>query len=600
MNGSFSKQDLDAIRDRIDVVELIDSYVPLKKSGSNYKACCPFHQEKTPSFMVNPQKQIYHCFGCQKGGDIFSFVMDYENLTFPEAIQRLADKCGYQLTQESGPDAPRGPGKSQKDRLYACMNQAADIFSDMLLNQPLGKTAREYLQRRGLSAQTIKSWRLGYAPTGSQQFVAAMRKAGFSEKEMIQTGLLISIPDRKTTRTRFFNRIMFPIWDDQNHIVSFGGRVMDNSEPKYLNCSETVLYNKSSILYGFSAARQTVRTGQPLIVVEGYFDVIQLHQAGITGAVAPCGTALTDNQIAKLKRYSDTVYLAFDSDAAGINASLRKMDSFLDHSINTQIITLPSGEDPDSFVRKHGADAFNALLTKSTPAFDFRLASFTTRYGKDHEFNRMKIASEMLALVARQKNSLLADSWLQILHSELGFSPEVLLNELRNHQNRTHRQTVRQEKQSALEPAETEIIPVWEKEILRLILIHHADLLEKAKKILINNCFSSTIIRSIWDIIFSFNAANSHKSLSEFVLDELRGNKETCSLITELVSFNISEENIELIFNDAVKRLQKEHLEKTIQKLTASLNKASEEEKFFILKQINELNKERANLNERQ
>lgn len=597
MNSSFSQTDIDAIRSRIDIVELIDSYVPLKRSGASFKACCPFHQEKTPSFMVNPQKQIFHCFGCHKGGDAFSFLMEHESLSFPEAVQQLAEKCNYQLQSTERSDRPTVK-KSEKDRLYDCLAHAAQWYADVLLKHPQGSTAREYLLQRGMSEQTIRYWKIGFAPQSGNLFFNAMRKAGFSVQDLLKTGLAVPPrdPSQRTDRTRFFNRIMFPICDDQNRIVSFGGRVLDKSEPKYMNCPETILYNKSSILYGFSQARDAIRKESSTIVVEGYFDVIQLHQAGIPTAVAPCGTALTDQQIAKIKRYADTTYLAFDSDAAGINASVRKLDSFLEHDIRTHIIALPKGHDPDSFVQQFGQEKFIELIKNSLPAFEFRLNTLMNS-GEDHdEFSRMRIARSMLDIIARQKNQLISSSWLQQLATELGIAEDALRNELRKKFRSSKPAQHASADKSSHGARLSSHAPAWEKEIIKLILMKPDDFLSKAKNILNKDYFFDKILKNIWTEIEQLNINQNTQLIIDQIVNKFRSDADTCSLITELVSSNFSEENSELIFSEAIKRLRKEYIENKIKECMTSLQTANEEEKFFILNTLHDLNTEKARL----
>ncbi len=590
-------QDKDFIRSRLDIVELIESYIPLKKAGANYKANCPFHKEKTPSFVVNPAKQIYHCFGCHRGGDIFSFVMEWEQITFPEAIQRLADRCGYTLTGQSSDEAPIK--KSKKDRLYDCLSTAASLFHYILCNDKRGQHAMEYLQRRGISEDTINLWRLGFIPSGSGLIRHNLQKKGFSEEEMLKCGLIKKDERTGALKDRFFNRLMFPICDQQNRVVAFGGRVLDNSEPKYINSPETSLYRKSKVLYGFSHARESIRNDKSVLIVEGYFDVIQLHQSGVTRAVAPCGTALTEEQLTFLKRYVEQMVLAFDSDQAGINAVVRKLDPILEQSINAKVLSLPPGEDPDSYVKNFGVENFENLIQQGEPLLDFRLKLLIDQYGLEDEFARTKIAQSMMSLISKVSNKLLAETWLKKIEEKLGFSQNALRNELnttkRKELKRAQYNTQRHERKQVEQAPEKQAIPPWEKELMRIILSHDDLLLEKAKNVLQKKYFFSKIIARLWETIVS-NEQLPPNTLSDTMLERFRDDNEVRTLITEIMSGNVEDKNFEIVFEDAFKRTRKEYIERQINSCMEALKHANTDEASSLLQQLHELKQEKIKL----
>ncbi|MDX9702914.1 MAG: DNA primase [Candidatus Auribacterota bacterium] len=590
-------QDRDNIRSKIDIVELIESYIPLKKAGVNYKANCPFHKEKTPSFVVNPAKQIYHCFGCHRGGDIFSFIMEWDQITFPEAIQRLADRCGYTLTGKSNNEP--AIKKSQKDRLYDCLSTAASFFHDFLRNDQRAQHARDYLHKRGIGTKTIETWKLGFIPSVSGLLRQYLQKKGYSVQELLACGLIKKDERTGTIKDRFFNRLIFPIRDEQSRIVAFGARVLDNSEPKYINSPETKLYQKSKVLYGFSDAKQSIRDEKSVLIVEGYFDVIQLHQSGLTNAVAPCGTALTEEQLAILKRYADQMFLAFDSDQAGINAVIRKLDPILEQSINAKVVTLPAGDDPDSYIKKYGAEKFSNILQQGEPLLDFRLKLLIDQYGLDDEFARTKIAQSMMSLISKVSNNLLAESWLKRIEEKLGFSQEVLRDDLAKKRNKeariTRERTNRQEITQQRGIREKENIPPWEKELMRVVILYESLILDKAKNLLQKDYFFSTIVARLWETIISGGQMSSN-TLADSLLEHFRDDETVRALLTEIMSQDIEDQNPEIVFEDAFKRTKKEYIEKKISSCMESLKNAKGEDISSLLKNLHDLKQEKIKL----
>lgn len=596
MGINFSDLDLDNIRSRIDIVELIESYIPLKKSGANYKAICPFHSEKTPSFVVNAQKQIYHCFGCHKGGEIFRFVMDIENITFPEAVRKLADRCGYILPES---DSQASYKKSEKDELYQCIEKIAIFYHDYLIKKPQAQKARDYLRHRGIDTKSITRWKMGYAPpSGAKMLTDFIKNEGFGVDHLIKAGVLKTNEKTKRPVDRFFNRIMFPIFDEQERVISFGGRVMDSSLPKYINCPETMLYQKSKVLYGFSHSKQKIREKKSVLVVEGYFDVIQLHQSGVETAVAPCGTALTEDQINVLGRFADQFYLAFDSDQAGVNAALRKLDVILEGGIKANVVCLPQGEDPDSFVKKYGKDNFEKTIFASEPALDFRLKILISQFGIDDEYGRIKVAESMMELVSKQPNKMLAESWIKKIEETLGFSEEVLRSEfLKRRRKILNRAT--QSTQNKGETVLADPIPIWEKEIFKIILnTSDPEILETAKKCLKKEYFSNKMLCHLWEKIEETSCENCDGEiiLVERLVSMYKEDEKIVSLLTEMVSSCSEEEKDFANLDASLKRLKKEYLQDRIKSCMESLDRAGEEEVFLLLKQLQELKQEKIQL----
>ncbi|OGL03651.1 MAG: DNA primase [Candidatus Rokubacteria bacterium RIFCSPLOWO2_02_FULL_68_19] len=375
MAGGFSPQLLEEIRARVDIVDLVGQFVNLKRAGENWKGLCPFHAEKTPSFMVHPKKGIFHCFGCGVGGDAFGFLMRQDRLQFPEAVRVLAERAGVALPTER-----RTEGDGQREALFKTMAQASEFYRDALWNRPEGEGARRYLDSRGIAPEMARRFVLGYAPEGWDHLLGFMKGRGVTEEQLVQVGLVLPRQTGSGFYDRFRGRLLFPIKDGQGRIVAFGGRAMGTEDPKYLNSPETPLYVKGQTLYAFDLAKPQIREKNRALVVEGYVDCLMAHQHGFTETVAALGTAFTASQLGLLRRYCDEVITFFDADAAGKKATQRveellepgtqglawavnRTGTFGDGSaLRLKVALLPSGHDPDSFLRKEGAQAFTQRI----------------------------------------------------------------------------------------------------------------------------------------------------------------------------------------------------------------------------------------------
>lgn len=348
------------IRDRIDIVELVSQYVKLERAGKNFKGLCPFHPEKTPSFHVSPELNRFHCFGCGASGDVFGFLMRIEGLSFREAMRGLAERAGIELRADTLPqEAP-----DERDRLRKVVFAANFFYRQALKRTP---AAQEYLTQRGLTPETVEAFELGYAPDGWDYLLRFLQKHNFSLEDAETAGLLKAREDGSGYYDRFRNRITFPIHDASGRVVAFGARTMGNDEPKYLNSPETPLFEKRNTFYGWHKARGAILQRRAAIIVEGYLDLIMLHQYGFTHSLATLGTAFTEDHAARLKRLAERVYLMFDSDSAGVRAALRAGEALLGAGIPTLVVSLPQGEDPDSLLRTQGAEALQRAIDAATP-----------------------------------------------------------------------------------------------------------------------------------------------------------------------------------------------------------------------------------------
>ncbi|MDE6845349.1 MAG: DNA primase [Lachnospiraceae bacterium] len=364
----YPEELIEEIRMKNDIVNVISGYVRMQKKGSSYFGLCPFHNEKSPSFSVSPAKQMYYCFGCGAGGNVITFVMEYENATFQEAVKMLADRAGVNLPEMEYTEETR-QRESKRTRLLEVNKEAAKYYYYML-RTPRGKTGYQYLSGRQLSEETMKKFGLGYADGAGSDLTAYLKSKGYSD-ELINESGLIAFDEKRGMHDKFWNRVMFPIQDSNHRVIGFGGRVMGDAKPKYLNSPETMIFDKSRNLYGLNFAR-TSRKGN-IILCEGYMDVIAMHQAGFTQAVASLGTAFTMGQAGLLKRYTEDVLLAYDSDGAGVNAALRAIGILRQSGLRGRVIDMQPYKDPDEFMKNMGADAFQERIDQAQNSFFFEL-----------------------------------------------------------------------------------------------------------------------------------------------------------------------------------------------------------------------------------
>ncbi len=365
----LSPKTIQEVQDRAEIEEVVGDYVPLKKKGQNMWACCPFHDEKTPSFSVAPNKGIYKCFGCGKAGDSIQFIMDLEGLNFPEAIRQLADKYGIEIEEtESSPEQQEA--YNERESLYIVLNFAAEYFKDLLHNHPQGKSiGLSYFKERGFSNATIDKFDLGFTLDQWDGLIKAAKAAGHSEELLEKAGLIIKKEDK--TYDRFRNRVIFPIHSISGKPIAFGARILinDKKQPKYINSPEIDVYHKSEVLYGIAQAKKSIRDEENCFLVEGYTDVISLHQSGVENVVASSGTSLTTQQIKLIGRYAQNVTVLFDGDAAGLKAAMRGIDLILEGGLNVKVVIFPDGEDPDSYSQKMGDEAFKTFLSENAKDF---------------------------------------------------------------------------------------------------------------------------------------------------------------------------------------------------------------------------------------
>jgi DNA primase len=406
----YPEELIEEVRQKNDIVDVISGYVGLQKKGANYWCCCPFHGEKTPSFSVNSARQIYKCFGCGEGGNVLTFVMKYENCSFTEAMQILADKAGIELPKvQYSEEAKRR--ETRRQRLLEVNKEAAKFYY-YLLRTPNGAKGREYLDKRQLTDETRKNFGLGFAPARGDELIAYLRKKGFTD-DLIRDAGLAKIDEKRGTTTQFWNRVMFPIQDINHRVIGFGGRIMGDSDsgPKYLNSPETEIFDKSRNLYGMNYAR-TSRTGN-IILCEGYMDVISMHQAGFTQAVASLGTAFTPGQASLIKRYTKDVLLAYDSDGAGVKAALRAIGILRDAGMSGKIINMNPYKDPDEFIKNLGKEAFQERIDHAENSFMFEIRMLERNYDMNDPEEKTNFHNEIALKLCNFSEDVERENYLE-------------------------------------------------------------------------------------------------------------------------------------------------------------------------------------------
>jgi len=511
---------LQAIEQRIDIVEFISAYIPLKRRGNNYTALCPFHKEKSPSFSVSPSRQIFHCFGCGKGGGIIRFLMEYEKLDFIEAVQMLAKRAGVQLPQYTGMTNPAGAAKTTQ--LYEINQKAADFYHVQLKPQ---QDVLKYLQARSIDHAAIEKFKLGYAPAGPSALVDFLRKDNVQLKAMDIAKLVY--PSRDGGFIDLFrNRLIIPICDVKSNIIGFGARTLkENDTPKYINSPETPLYTKRNVLFGLNHAKDAIIKEDYVIVVEGYFDVIVPFMHGIRNIVASSGTAFTEEQIRLLKRYTHNVVLVYDADAAGKLANLRGVDLLLEQEMEVKVINLPAGADPDSFVRREGAKAFADMVSQAENFFEYKFKVLKEQYPLDTPQDRAKILHEMLASCKKVSNKLLQNQYLQLLADKFSMREEVLYSYLQGMPEKPF------ESEPAEEKKHTEISKA-EKMIITAFC-YNAPFSQWLRDTLTEEDFISDLARKFFQVYKAYYALeNKEFDITEFV--DLAEDASLASLVSHI------------------------------------------------------------------
>ena len=419
----YSEEILNEVRQANDIVDVISQYVHLKRSGRNYFGLCPFHNEKSPSFSVSPDKQIFHCFGCGVGGNVITFVSQIEGLNFVETVQMLAERANIQLpTLQNNGDTQR---EILKDKVYKVNEFTAEYYHQNLY-KPQAKMAQEYVKKRQLTNETLKSFRIGFSGKFDELY-QELKKQGFQEQEILESGL-VNKNERGQYIDRYRNRLMFPICDARGRVIAFGGRVLDDSKPKYINSPENVVYSKGRHLFGLNVAKKG--DTKKLLIVEGYMDVISLHQRGITNVVAPLGTALTEQQGWLLRKNSEQIILSFDSDDAGIKAKLRAIDILQNMGCDLRVIQLEGAKDPDEYIVKYGNMRFQNAVDKAFSVVEFKVKILKKELNLENTNDKIKFLNEIAKLISKVDNTIEREVYIEKIAKEYDISKEAIYAEV--------------------------------------------------------------------------------------------------------------------------------------------------------------------------
>ena len=564
MAGFLSPATREQIRAASDIVDVFGSYLPLKRAGANFTALCPFHKEKSPSFNVNPHKQIFHCFGCHKGGDVFTFVKDYENIGFMDAVRRLAERAKIPLEFDQNPGAQES--RHLKDQLLQIHDQIAQRWQNCLANEAAGQLARDYLQKRGVSADAIKLFRIGAAPELWDDTVNWAKSKNLELDLVEKAGLIIRNEETGNYYDRFRGRLMFPICDEQGRVIGFSGRVLSGDEKtaKYVNSPETPIFTKSRVFFGLDKSKRALLDAGFAIVCEGQLDLIACFMGGVQNIVAPQGTAFTADHARIIKRYVDEVVLCFDSDEAGQNAAVRSLDHLLESGLAVRVAVVPAPHDPDSFIKANGGEAFRRLVENAEGFFDYYLNRLCKLNDANSDKGRNAILRGMAEAVHKTGNAVLIDTYAQKTALRLGVSPKAVRAEFSKFKVQGSGFKV-QEPESG-EPApdsEPEMSRPSTQEfwLLKLLLLHD-DLVAWTALHLDVNWISHPFARQIVERRLAAQTNETWQSLAAF-LDEcespgMRG------LVTEAVAEDRKLPNPDQQLADVTLKLRNEFLDRRI------------------------------------
>lgn len=550
---------LEEIKSRLDIVDLISNYVELKKAGQNYKGLCPFHSEKTPSFVVSPDKQIYHCFGCGEGGNIFSFIMRHDNISFPEAVKTLARKAGVTIRERKREISEEGI----RYKLMELNKEALRLFQE---NLNRSKEARSYLEKRGIGIEAISTFSLGYSVRSWSYLYNKLREKGFTDPLMLQAGL---IAQGDSPHDIFRGRIIFPIKNIQGDVIAFGGRVTDDSQPKYLNSPDTVVFKKGENLYGLDIAREEIRKKGYVIITEGYLDVITAHQKGFSNTVAPLGTALTEAHLLILKRFTKKSIIVFDGDEAGVRAAHRSIPMLFSQSFRIKILLLPQGEDLDSFLRKNNPELFRDLLSKARSPLNFLFDS--------PDIDRTERAREAIKMIVEVKDILYREELLKELTELTGFREMALRAELKRlgKEKSAYKAYVKARLNDNL------IIPDkgYDEEVLLLssVIASPEKITEILERVRLNN-FRNTIISGI------FEKLREGKSIESALVSMNNEEKALISRLTLEPGFDVT--NIDRNIEDCIKAIKSRIIEDSLKEIQERIITAARSGKEDILRAL--------------
>jgi DNA primase len=567
-NGFFSEEKVSEIRDRSSILEVVSDHVTLKKAGKNYRGLCPFHSEKTPSFMVNEEKQIFHCFGCGAGGDVFTFLMKVGNFSFPQAVEELAKRYGVNLPRrELSPVQKKEITK--KEVLFQINQTVSEYFHSLLTREREGEEGRRYLSQRGMRQEMIEEHRLGYSLDRWDGLVQYLRERKVPLEMAWELGLIL--PKKKEGWYDVFRgRVLFPIFDLHHRIVGFGGRVIKEGQPKYINSSESIIYHKGEVLYGLHVAKRYIPEKDCVIIGEGYFDLLTLHQCGLKHSVATLGTALTTKHIRTLKRYTENLITVFDADQAGVQATLRSLPLFLEEGVVGKMILLPKGEDPDGFLRKGNLEDFERRVAGAVPLIDFFFEWLMKTYDVKSINGKVKVVEEGVALIGKIPDRIRRDFYMKVLAERLDLQESILYEMLRS----SPKNRLKAEEDLKKRFVE-ESFPKSEEMVVRL-MVHQPELIPVISEEGILREFESPILRKIAEKLEGLYHKKGRLDLTEALgcfEEDLKGR--LCEFAFQ--ESGLEGEQREKILRDCIQKIRKKRLKKDGSELLKRIKEAEKQ-----------------------
>lgn len=568
----YSEELIDEIRNSNDIVDIISQYVILKRSGRNFFGLCPFHKEKTPSFSVSPDKQIFHCFGCGAGGNVIHFISKIENVDFKESLEILADRAGIKLpTLENNVDSKR---LELKEKVYE-INKLVAMYYHETLYKPQAKPAQEYVKKRKLDNKALKEFCIGYAENANVLY-KLLKEKGFTEEEILASDLVIKKGNNYVDR--FKNRLIFPIQDIRNRFIAFGGRVLDNSLPKYINSPENIVYSKARNLYGLNVAKNTKT--RKLIIVEGYMDTVSLHQRGIDNVVASCGTALTEAQGRLLRKYAEKVIISYDSDSAGQAATLRGLEILNNLGCDIRILQMEGAKDPDEYVIKYGNGRFNDLVENAISLVEFKIKVLKKGLNIENTNDKIKFMNEIAKILGGVDNKIEQEIYIDKISSDYNISKEAIYAQINKNEYSNNKGAKILESSSIRKPTikrqGKEINPELEKReniIISLLIDGGEEVYNKIKDIINPNDFKSEANQKIMRRLYEeFEKGNSNiNSLVDMFADD----EQVVNALTGIMADDYEIEDNKKALDDVINNYQKEKLMARRNEIIQSLNNAN-------------------------
>lgn len=548
----YQDEIVEEVRSRNDIVDVIGGYVNLKKKGNSYSACCPFHHEKTPSFHVSREKQMYHCFGCGVGGNVFTFIMEYENYSFPEAIKMLADRSGMTLPENDSTPEMRAK-ENYKLQLKELNKGAAAYFHYLLTKTEHGKKALDYLHERGLSDETISSFAMGYADIYNDDLYKYLKEKGYTDKQMVDAGL-VEIYEDRGANDKFWNRVMVPILDINGKVIAFGGRVLGDGKPKYVNTKETEIFDKSRNLFAMNIARRSRRRG--IIICEGYMDVIAMHQAGFDNAVASLGTAFTMGHANIIKRYVDEVYLAYDSDGAGTKATLKAIGILREVGLTTRVINMEPYKDPDEFIKNMGREAYEERILNATTGIVFEIDTIAKSYNLKDPEDKIKFTKDAAKRISAIEEVVARHSYIEAVADKYkldydGFKGMVSKYGTLGMKEMTGRDTVSVREQAVKQTEDNK-----PQKLLLTLMVNDTSLFELLSGIISEEDFSGDDYRAVAHVLFEQYEKNGQVNPAAIVniFDDIEKQRLVASMLQTELAFDTTAEERERAINDVVKK----------------------------------------------